>query len=189
MVRAGNSLVDLVDDSWSQNTERTVTVNRAQQRQLEKLQAEREEVRTKRIAILTERFIRRMQFFMQSDHTSISNTIFIEVRSYEAEFLALECFGVDLLHTIGLIYIQKANECLRDGKFRGLGGVWFKKKEQGRDLMKNIGIGTNATNSPMPVEGMSEIDEERVRKWAEEQLSSTENYDHCMSSSGNTDCR
>jgi hypothetical protein len=50
---------------------------------------------------------------------------------YEAEILKLESFGVDLLHTIGLIYTQKATTCLKSSKFLGLGGVWFRTKEKG----------------------------------------------------------
>lgn len=50
---------------------------------------------------------------------------------YEAEILKLESFGVDLLHTIGLIYTQKATTCLKSTKYLGLGGVWFRTKEKG----------------------------------------------------------
>jgi hypothetical protein len=47
------------------------------------------------------------------------------------EILKLESFGVDLLHTVGLIYTQKATTCLKSTKYLGLGGVWFRTKEKG----------------------------------------------------------
>lgn len=66
---------------------------------------------------------------------------------YEAEILKLESFGVDLLHTVGLIYTQKATTCLKSSKFLGLGGVWFRTKEKGT-LVKNAwGTVTSAVDA------------------------------------------
>ena len=66
---------------------------------------------------------------------------------YEAEILKLESFGVDLLHTIGLIYTQKATTCLKSSKFLGLGGLWFRTKERGTLVKSAWGTMSSAVDA------------------------------------------
>lgn len=66
---------------------------------------------------------------------------------YEAEILKLESFGVDLLHTIGLIYTQKATTCLKSSKFLGLGGLWFRTKERGTVVKSAWGTMSSAVDA------------------------------------------
>jgi hypothetical protein len=138
MVKANKPLYELRDDTPGVTRPRG-KLNPAQKKHLEKLQREWEAMRDQRIEILAERFLNRIHHFMEASHSSITNEVFFEIRRFEAEFLALECFGIDLLHRIGLIYIQKANACLRSGKLLGLGGVWFKSKEHGTSIASTLG--------------------------------------------------
>lgn len=68
---------------------------------------------------------------------------------YEAEILKLESFGVELLHTVGLIYTQKATTCLKSTKFLGLGGVWFRTKERGTLVKTAWGTMSSAVDASM----------------------------------------
>jgi hypothetical protein len=104
---------------------------------------------------------------------------------YEAEVLKLESFGVDLLHTVGLIYTQKATTCLKSSKFLGLGGVWFRTKERGTLVKSAWGTMSSAVDASLAgifskffqgnlltslAEKMSKMEEEGAGKWTEEQL-------------------
>ena len=111
------------------------------------------------------------------------------ILQYEAEILKLESFGVDLLHTVGLIYTQKATTCLKSSKFLGLGGVWFRTKERGTLVKSAWGTMSSAVDASiagtfsyflfeegltsMKAEKMSKMEEEGPSKWTEEQLAET----------------
>jgi hypothetical protein len=49
----------------------------------------------------------------------------------EAEDLKVESFGVEILHTIGTVYVTKASGYLKSKRFLGFGGFWSKLKEKG----------------------------------------------------------
>ncbi|KAJ3511602.1 hypothetical protein NMY22_g15600 [Coprinellus aureogranulatus] len=60
----------------------------------------------------------------------------------EAEDLKLESFGVELLHTIGSVYMMKASSFLKSKKFLGIPGFFAGLKEKGayaKDLWGVIG--------------------------------------------------
>lgn len=97
--------------------------------------------------------------------------------------LKLESFGVDLLHTIGLIYTQKATTCLKSSKFLGLGGVWFRTKERGTMMKSAWGTMSSAIDASIAgvillfrmlivlAEKMSRMEEEMASgKYTEEEV-------------------
>ena len=89
-----------------------------------------------------------------------------------------------MLHTVGLIYTQKATTCLKSSKFFGLGGVWFRTKEKSTLVKSAWGTMSSAVDASIAgtfyfpkkfaniskAEKMSKMEEEGAAKWTEEQL-------------------
>ncbi|KAG6840665.1 hypothetical protein C0991_005213 [Blastosporella zonata] len=91
------------------------------QRELEK---ERRKVMEERVAMLTQRMIERLRPFVDAKHPGDKDdpeTVAFESKmKREAEDLKLESFGVELLHTIGNVYMMKASSFLKSRKFLGM---------------------------------------------------------------------
>jgi hypothetical protein len=115
-----------------------------QKERLELMQKEQEIKRKERVSVLSKKLLDKISVWAETDRSKAVTEAFktkIQVAitlltkkltlKYEAEVLKLESFGVDLLHTIGLIYTQKATTCLKSSRYLGLGGVWFRTKERG----------------------------------------------------------
>ena len=76
--------------------------------------------------------------------------------SEEAEDLKLESFGVELLHTIGSVYLTKSHTWLRTkrGNFLGVPGFWSRLKERGGMIKETWNVMGSAVNVQI---GMEEL--------------------------------
>jgi len=94
-----------------------------------------------RVATLTTKMIERLRPFVEAkdpggkdDPESIA---FEEKMNREVEDLKLESFGVELLHTIGSVYMMKASSFMKSRKFLGIPGFFSRIKEKGT-LAKDV---------------------------------------------------
>lgn len=130
-----------------------------QKQKLALMQQEQENVRKERVTALSQKLLEKISVWTETDRSSNVTEAFktkMQVfplsaiksnRQYEAEIMKLESFGVDLLHTIGLIYTQKATTFLKSKKFLGLGGVWFRTKEKGTLVKSAWGTVSSAVDA------------------------------------------
>lgn len=114
-----------------------------QKAKLAALDEEKEKAREARVEQLTKNLIIRIRPFVEAKHPGDAHdaeTIAFEKRTrLEAEDLKLESFGVELLHTIGNVYIQKASLFVKSKKFFG-GGFLGRLKEKGSMLKEGWGL-------------------------------------------------
>lgn len=114
-----------------------------QKAKLAALDEEKEKAREARVEQLTKNLIIRIRPFVDAKHPGDANdpeTVAFEKRTrFEAEDLKLESFGVELLHTIGNVYIQKASLFVKSRKFFG-GGFLGRLKEKGSMLKEGWGL-------------------------------------------------
>lgn len=77
-----------------------------------------------RINDLTKKLIERIRPFVEAKHPGEKGDpetqAFEAKMKREADDLKLESFGVELLHTIGNVYIMKATSFLKSRKFLGM---------------------------------------------------------------------
>lgn len=114
-----------------------------QRAKLAALDEEKEKARKARIDTLVSNLIARIRPFVTARHpgdASDPETAKFEASvRLEAEDLKLESFGVELLHTIGNVYITKASLFIKSKKFFG-GGFLGRLKEKGSMLKEGWGI-------------------------------------------------
>ncbi|KAH7106486.1 DnaJ-domain-containing protein [Auriculariales sp. MPI-PUGE-AT-0066] len=129
-----------------------------QRAQLLELEKERRKVMEERIKNLSDKLVERLRPYV--DATSEDEVKAFEKRiRTEAEDLKLESFGVELLHTIGSMYTNKATSYLKSKQFLGLSGFWSRVKEKGalaKDAWGVIGSALGAQNSMIDMQRMEE---------------------------------
>ncbi|KAK2463570.1 hypothetical protein APHAL10511_004321 [Amanita phalloides] len=110
-------------------------LNTEQREKLKSQEIERRRKMEERIKTLTEKLIERLRPFVEAKHPGEKDdpetAAFQEKIKREAEDLKLESFGVELLHTIGNVYIMKATSFMKSRKFLGIPGFFSRLKEKG----------------------------------------------------------
>jgi len=88
-----------------------------------------------RIKALTSKLMERLRPFVEAknpgDKDDPETIAFQEKMRREAEDLKLESFGLELLHTIGNVYMMKATSFMKSRKFLGIPGFFSRLKEKG----------------------------------------------------------
>jgi hypothetical protein len=106
-----------------------------QKAKLQALEEEKEKAREARIDTLAKNLLMRIRPFVEAKNPGDANdpeTVAFEKRQKtEAEDLKLESFGVELLHTIGNVYIQKGSNFIKSRRslVGGFGGFFGRLKE------------------------------------------------------------
>lgn len=145
-----------------------------QRQKLDALEKERIEAREKRVKELEEKLVERLRSFVEAKnpgHPDDPETAAFEKRiKRESEDLKLESFGVELLHTIGSVYMMKATSFMKSRKFLGIPGFFSRLKEKGtlaKDAWGVIGsaLGVQASIEQMArLQEKGEIPEEQLRE-------------------------
>jgi len=111
---------------------------REKSRELEKA---RRKAMEERVAMLTKKMIERLRPFVEAKdpggNDDLESAAFAEKMKREVEDLKLESFGVELLHTIGSVYMMKASSFMKSRKFLGIPGFFSRIKEKG-SLAKDV---------------------------------------------------
>lgn len=106
-----------------------------QRAKLEEVERERRKRMEERVEALVGKLIDRIRPFLDVKNPQDLNDpeirTFMGKMQHEAEDLKLESFGIELLHTIGMVYASKASTYFKSKKFFGIGGFWSKMKEKG----------------------------------------------------------
>ncbi|KAI0704502.1 X-domain of DnaJ-containing-domain-containing protein [Cerioporus squamosus] len=149
-----------------------------QKKKLHELEDERRKNMEERIETLTKKLIDRLRPFVEAKHPGDKDdpeTAAFERRMRsEADDMKLESFGVELLHTIGNIYMTKATSFLKSRKFLGIPGFFSRLREKGamaKDAWGVIGsaIGVQQTIAEMEkLQAKGELGEEELRALEED---------------------
>lgn len=95
-----------------------------QKKKLQELDEERKKNMEERIETLREKLVDRLRPFVEANNPGGKDdpetAAFQRKMKSEADDMKLESFGVELLHTIGNIYITKATSFLKSKKFLGM---------------------------------------------------------------------
>ncbi|KAG8932838.1 hypothetical protein FRC01_012171 [Tulasnella sp. 417] len=116
--------------------------------QRQRLEAEKKKAEEERIAMLTEKLIERIRPMVQAKNPDEMDDP--EVKAYvakatrETEDLKLESFGVELLHTIGDVYMMRSASFLKSRRFLGIPGFMARIKERGAIIKESWGVISSA---------------------------------------------
>ncbi|KAL1684038.1 X-domain of DnaJ-containing-domain-containing protein [Schizophyllum commune] len=101
-----------------------------QREQLRQQEKERREAMEKRIHTLADKLKDRLRPYVEATSDD-ERKAWEERMRREAEDLKMESFGVELLHTIGNMYMMKGSSTLKSRKFLGIPGFFSRLKEKG----------------------------------------------------------
>lgn len=115
------------------------------------------------IEILSNKLIERLSILTNNtNNNSNQKSIFIEKFENEANLLKMESFGLDILHTIGYVYIQRSKILLNSQYFFGYGGLFESLKSKGNvilDTLRTVSAALDAQNAMQELEKFKEANE------------------------------
>ncbi|UZJ53250.1 hypothetical protein CBS101457_002570 [Exobasidium rhododendri] len=147
-----------------------------QRQKLEALEKEKREQEEKRIVELTSKLKDRIRPFVDSknpgDKDDSETQKWGKKMREEAEDLKLESFGIELLHTIGNIYLTKSTTWVKSQRhhFLGVPGFFSRIKEKGSMVKETWGLMGSAMSVLISMEDMQrrqekgDVDEEEMKK-------------------------
>ncbi|KAF8587928.1 DnaJ-domain-containing protein [Ramaria rubella] len=134
-----------------------------QKKKLDALEKERREAMEKRVKELQHKLIERLRPLVEArnpGHPDDSETKAFEARMQkEADDLKLESFGVELLHTIGNVYMMKGTSFMKSRKFLGIPGFFSRLKEKGTLAKDAWGVIGSALGVQASIEQMAKLQE------------------------------
>jgi hypothetical protein len=106
------------------------------EREVQKVENEQERnlVRAKRIQVLCEKLIHKLNLYNTHGEKE-----FVKLIQKEADDLKLENHGVELLHAIGYVYNMKANHYSSKKSVFGLGGMYYSIREKSYIFSQTVG--------------------------------------------------
>ncbi|PCH36422.1 hypothetical protein WOLCODRAFT_166912 [Wolfiporia cocos MD-104 SS10] len=132
-----------------------------QKKKLQELEEERRRNMEERVRALTEKLKDRLRPFVEAKHPGDREdpeTVAFEAKMRrEADDLKLESFGVELLHTIGNVYIMKATSYLKSKKFLGIPGFFSRLKEKGAVAKDAWGVIGSALGVQQVIQEMEKL--------------------------------
>ncbi|CUA78053.1 hypothetical protein RSOLAG22IIIB_02668 [Rhizoctonia solani] len=134
-----------------------------QRKKLDELDLQRKKVMEERIKALTDKLKERIRPFTTAKNPGDPSDP--EVKAWlgriktEAEDLKLESFGVELLQTIGNVYLMKANSALKSRKMFGIPGFVSRLKEKGAVAKEAWGVLGSAIGVQHVMEDMARLQE------------------------------
>lgn len=147
-----------------------------QRKKLQDLEDERRKNMEDRIDTLTKQLIERLRPFVDAknpgDKDDSETQAFQARMKREADDMKLESFGVELLHTIGNVYMMKATTYMKSKKFLGIPGFFSRLKEKGAMAKEAWGVIGSALGVQQMMAEMEKMQEKG--EVAEEELRALE---------------
>lgn len=138
-------------------------VNQKKKTKLEEFEEQQKIEREKRIEELSKTLIERLSILTESVYDDACKNSFQKKFEEEANMLKMESFGVDILHTIGDIYCEKAKIFLASQNLFGFGGIFHSVKAKGgvlMDTLRTVSAAIDAQNTMKELEKMKEASTE-----------------------------
>lgn len=173
-ISSNNYLGDAsLNDLSLEEQQKLIENERKRQHELEreKMEEEQSQHRKEIQAELTKQLINRLSVYTETDKSEDIKKSFQEKFRLEAENLKMESFGLELLHTIGSVYYNKANTFIKsESTILGVGGWFGTLKEKGgiiKDTFSTISIALDAQKTMQDLAKMSDRRERELNKNAE----------------------
>lgn len=147
---------------------------REQREELMRLDRERRERKQIRVLELSDTLIKRISEWTESDKSKEAKERF-EAKLYkEAEELKMESFGIELLHTIGKVYVTKASNFLKAQKTFGISKLYTSTKEKGSVAKNAWNILSSSIDAQMAMEDMTKA--QQSEDWDEAKAAEFERF-------------
>ena len=143
-------------------------LTREQREELLAFERERKKRREERVATLSQKLINYISLWTETDKGPDVTKAIKEKTQFEIENLKMESFGIEILHAMGFVYVQKASSFLKSQKLFGIGGVWSRLKEKGSIAKETWATISTAIDAQMTMEEMVRMEEKGGEDWTDE---------------------
>ncbi len=143
-------------------------LSKEQREELAAYEAERERIRDERVDTLAKKLLDRISIWTETDKGADVTKAFQEKTRLEVENLKLESFGLEILHTVGTTYLQKATSFLKSQKFLGISGFFSRLKDKGTWAKDTWSTISTAIDAQLTMEEMAKMEEKGGEDWTDE---------------------
>lgn len=143
-------------------------LSKEQREKLAAFEAERKKEREERVNTLAQKLIDRISIWTETDKGRDVTHAFEEKTRLEVENLKMESFGLEILHSVGTTYLQKATSFLKSQKFLGISGFFSRLKDKGTLAKETWTTISTALDAQMTMEEMAKLEEKGGEDWTDE---------------------
>lgn len=143
-------------------------LSREQREELAAYEAERKRIRDERVETLAKKLLDRISIWTETDKGNDVTKAFQEKTRLEVENLKMESFGLEILHAIGITYLQKATSYLKSQKFLGISGFFSRLKDKGTLAKETWNTISTAIDAQLTMEEMAKLEEKGGEDWTDE---------------------
>ncbi|KAK4690742.1 hypothetical protein P7C71_g6121, partial [Lecanoromycetidae sp. Uapishka_2] len=143
-------------------------LSKEQREELAAYEAERKRIRDERVDTLAKKLMDRISIWTETDKGSDVTKAFQEKTRLEVENLKMESFGLEILHAIGMTYMQKATSFLKSQKFLGISGFFSRLKDKGTLAKDTWNTISTAIDAQLTMEEMAKMEEKGGEDWTDE---------------------
>lgn len=143
-------------------------LSKEQREELAAYEAERKRIRDERVDTLAKKLLDRISIWTETDKGGDVTKAFQEKTRLEVENLKMESFGLEILHAIGLTYMQKATSFLKSQKFLGISGFFSRLKDKGTLAKDTWNTISTAIDAQLTMEEMAKMEEKGGEDWTDE---------------------
>ena len=143
-------------------------LTKEQREKLEAYERERRKQREERVDTLAKKLVDRISIWTETDKGNAVTHAFQEKTRLECENLKMESFGIDILHSVGQTYIQKATSFLKSQKFLGISGFFSRLKDKGTLAKETWNTISTAIDAQLTMEEMAKLEEKGGADWTDE---------------------
>ena len=143
-------------------------LSKEQREELAAYEAERKRIREERVDVLAKKLLDRISIWTETDKGNDVTKAFQEKTRLEVENLKMESFGLEILHSIGTTYLQKASSFLKSQKFLGISGFFSRLKDKGTLAKETWNTISTAIDAQMTMEEMAKMEEKGGEDWTDE---------------------
>lgn len=143
-------------------------LSKEQREELAAYEAERKRIRDERVDTLAKKLLDRISIWTETDKGNDVTKAFQEKTRLEVENLKMESFGLEILHAIGLTYMQKATSFLKSQKFLGISGFFSRLKDKGTLAKDTWNTISTAIDAQVTMEEMAKMEEKGGEEWTDE---------------------
>jgi hypothetical protein len=143
-------------------------LTKEQREELAAFEIERKRVRDERVNTLTRKLVDKLSVWTETDKGADVTESFKGKMKEEAENLKMESFGIEILHSIGQTYTQKATSFLKSQKFLGISGFFSRLKDKGTLVKETWSTISTAIDAQMVMEEMAKAEAQGGEDWTDE---------------------
>ena len=143
-------------------------LSKEQREELAAYEAERKRIRDERVDTLAKKLLDRISIWTETDKGNDVTKAFTEKTRLEVENLKMESFGLEILHAVGLTYMQKASSFIKSQKFLGISGFFSRLKDKGSLAKDTWNTISTAIDAQLTIEEMAKLEEKGGEDWTDE---------------------